>query len=250
MRNQSGVKRVHGLSQAAVIGTGVATASGARARPGSEQASVLAPLSVLVGSALLVLAQLYLAIPLAPVIGELFGSGGAGAAAALGTSYALAYGVEFLIFGPVRPLRPNFITMRKIEIFDPQQIGELRDAAFFSEPRGTRDELYTYSQHADDAAKLAVRRAQLWKAADDAEKDGDFRAYLRFAEAAATGNVQETKLRVKRINRTGNEKPRKHKLRNRVTAGIGTIVIALGVAGGITEAGHEQSHHYSSSVHL
>lgn len=62
--------------------------------------------------------------------------------------------------------------MRKIENFDPQQIGELRDAAFSSETRGTRDELYTYAQHADDAAKLAVRRAQLWKAADDAEKDG------------------------------------------------------------------------------
>lgn len=69
---------------------------------------------------------------------------------------------------------------------------------------------------------------------------------MRFADAAATGNVQETKLRVKQINRTGNEKPRKHKLRNRVTAGIGTIVIALGVGGGITGAGHEQSHHYSS----
>jgi MFS transporter, YNFM family, putative membrane transport protein len=71
------------------------------ARPGSEQASVLAPLSVLVGSALLVLAQLYLAIPLAPVIREVFGIGGSGTAAALGTSYALAYGVGFLIFGPL-----------------------------------------------------------------------------------------------------------------------------------------------------
>lgn len=101
MRNQSGVKRVHGLSHAVMIGTGVATASGARARPGSEPASVLAPLSVLVGSALQMLAQLNLAIPLAPVIGEAFGNGGFGMAAALGTSYALAYGVGFLIFGPL-----------------------------------------------------------------------------------------------------------------------------------------------------
>jgi hypothetical protein len=97
--------------------------------------------------------------------------------------------------------------MRKMENFDPKQIGELSDAAFISETRGTRDELYTYAQHADDAAKLAVRRAQLWKAADDPEKDGDFRAYLRFAEAAATGNAQKTKLRVKRINNRGNGKP-------------------------------------------
>jgi Major Facilitator Superfamily len=84
-----------------MIGTGVAMTSGARARPGSEHAPVLAPLTVLVGSALLVLAQLYLAIPLAPVIGEVFGSGGSAAAAAVGTSYALAYGVGFLIFGPL-----------------------------------------------------------------------------------------------------------------------------------------------------
>jgi MFS family permease len=50
---------------------------------------------------LLVLAQLYLAIPLAPVIGKVLGSGGSAAAAALGTSYALAYGIGFLIFGPL-----------------------------------------------------------------------------------------------------------------------------------------------------
>jgi hypothetical protein len=136
--------------------------------------------------------------------------------------------------------------MRKVENFDPKQIGELRAAAFISETRGTRDELYTYALHADDAAKLAVRRAQLWKAADDAEKDGDFRAYLRFAEAAATGNAQETKPRVKRINRRSKEKNANTKLRNRLTAGIGTIVIALGAAGEITGAGNEQSHNYSS----
>ena len=41
------------------------------AKAGSEQAPVLAPLAVCSGQfALLVLAQLYLAIPLAPVIGE------------------------------------------------------------------------------------------------------------------------------------------------------------------------------------
>ena len=45
----------------------------ARAEAGSEQAPVLAPLTVLVGSALLVLAQLYLAITLAPVIAEVYG---------------------------------------------------------------------------------------------------------------------------------------------------------------------------------
>jgi hypothetical protein len=91
MRHRLGVKPVHGLPQAAMIGTGVAMTSGARAGPGSEQAPVLAPLSVLVGSALLVVAQLYLAIPLAPVIGEVPGSRGSAAAAALGTSYALVH---------------------------------------------------------------------------------------------------------------------------------------------------------------
>jgi MFS transporter, YNFM family, putative membrane transport protein len=68
---------------------------------GSEQAPVLAPLAVLVGSALLVLAQLYLAITLAPVIGEVLGGSGRAAAAAVGTTYALAYGLGFLIFGPL-----------------------------------------------------------------------------------------------------------------------------------------------------
>jgi MFS family permease len=73
----------------------------ARAEAGSEQAPVLAPLTVLVGSALLVLAQLYLAITLAPVIAEVHGSSGRAAAAAVGTTYALAYGLGFLIFGPL-----------------------------------------------------------------------------------------------------------------------------------------------------
>jgi YNFM family putative membrane transporter len=72
-----------------------------RAKAGSDQAPVLAPLAVLVSCALLVLAQLYLAITLAPVIGEALGGGGPAAAAALGTTYALAYGLGFLIFGPL-----------------------------------------------------------------------------------------------------------------------------------------------------
>jgi MFS family permease len=73
----------------------------ARPRAGSEQAPVLAPLTVLVISALLVLAQLYLAITLTPVMGEVLGRGGSATAAALGTTYAMAYGVGFLIFGPL-----------------------------------------------------------------------------------------------------------------------------------------------------
>ena len=68
---------------------------------GGERAPVAAPLAVLVSCALLVLMQLYLAIPLAPVMAEAFGGDGAGAAAALGSAYALAYGLGFLIFGPV-----------------------------------------------------------------------------------------------------------------------------------------------------
>jgi hypothetical protein len=140
--------------------------------------------------------------------------------------------------------------MRKIESFDPEQIRELRQAAFISEARGTRDELYTYAIHADDAAKLAIRRAQLWKAADNAEKAGSFRAYLRFAEAAATGNVQEAKLRVTQINSRGNENDGKHKLRNRLGALIGTIVMALGVAGGIKVAGMNRVKVIHHQVHL
>jgi MFS family permease len=73
----------------------------ARPTAGSEQAPVLAPLAVLVSCALLVLAQLYLAITLAPVIGKALGAGGPAAAAAIGTTYALAYGLGFLIFGPL-----------------------------------------------------------------------------------------------------------------------------------------------------
>src|SRR5918993_4992829 len=68
---------------------------------GSDQAPVAAPLAVLVSCALLVLMQLYLAIPLAPIMGDALGRGGPAAAAALGTTYALAYGLGFMIFGPL-----------------------------------------------------------------------------------------------------------------------------------------------------
>jgi MFS transporter, YNFM family, putative membrane transport protein len=72
-----------------------------RSQAGSDQAPVLAPLAVLVSCALLVLSQLYLAIPLAPIVAEVLGRGGSATAAALGTTYALAYGLGFLIFGPL-----------------------------------------------------------------------------------------------------------------------------------------------------
>ena len=64
-----------------------------------ESARVAAPLAILVTCALLVLMQLYVAIPLAPVLGEDLASGGA--AVALGSVYSLAYGLGFLIFGPL-----------------------------------------------------------------------------------------------------------------------------------------------------
>jgi YNFM family putative membrane transporter len=70
-----------------------------RALVDEEPTRVVAPLAVLVPSALLVLIQLYVAIPLAQVVGTALGSGGA--AAALGTTYSLAYAVGFLIFGPL-----------------------------------------------------------------------------------------------------------------------------------------------------
>jgi hypothetical protein len=98
------------------------------------------------------------------------------------------------------------MAMRKIEISIPNRLESLGPLRSFRKRGGTRDELYTYAQDANDAAKLAVRSAQLWKGADDAEKDGDFKADLRFAEAAATGNAQETKLRVRQNNRRSNEK--------------------------------------------
>jgi YNFM family putative membrane transporter len=72
-----------------------------RAQAGSEQAPVFTPLAVLVTCALLVLMQLYLAIPLAPILGEALGGDLPAAAAAMGTTYALAYGFGFLIFGPL-----------------------------------------------------------------------------------------------------------------------------------------------------
>ena len=84
-----------------MIVTGVSMTLRERAAAGSERAPVAAPLAVLVICALLVLIQLYLAIPLAEVIGKFFGARGPAAAAALGTTYSLAYGLGFLIFGPL-----------------------------------------------------------------------------------------------------------------------------------------------------
>lgn len=69
---------------------------------GSEESvriPVAAPLGVLVTCALLVLTQLYVAIPLAsPVSHEI---GGGNASAALATAYGLAYAAGFLVFGPL-----------------------------------------------------------------------------------------------------------------------------------------------------
>jgi YNFM family putative membrane transporter len=64
---------------------------------GGERASVVAPVVVLVICGLLVLMQLYVAIPLAPVVGQALGSDGA--PAALGTAYSLAYALGLLVFG-------------------------------------------------------------------------------------------------------------------------------------------------------
>jgi YNFM family putative membrane transporter len=65
----------------------------------AERNPVIAPLALLVACALLVLMQLYVAIPLAPVVDTALGS--RGAAAALGTAYSLAYALGLLIFGPL-----------------------------------------------------------------------------------------------------------------------------------------------------
>jgi MFS transporter, YNFM family, putative membrane transport protein len=71
------------------------------ARFGTNQGPVLAPLTVLVLCALLVLMQLYLAIPLAPVVAETLGDDGGAASWALLTAYSLAYGFGLPIFGPL-----------------------------------------------------------------------------------------------------------------------------------------------------
>ena len=73
----------------------------ARTTAGSDTAPVVAPLTVLISCALLVLMQFYVAIPLVPVLAEAFGRGQPAAAAALGTTYGLAYALGFLIFGPL-----------------------------------------------------------------------------------------------------------------------------------------------------
>lgn len=88
-------------SRSAMIVIGGAMTPHTRASGAIEHAPVLAPLAVLVASALLVLSQLYLAIPLAPVISHILRVDGSAAAAAMGTTYALAYGLGFLIFGPL-----------------------------------------------------------------------------------------------------------------------------------------------------
>ncbi|MFH5821718.1 MFS transporter [Georgenia sp. AZ-5] len=68
-------------------------------RPDVERASVVVPLTVLVLCGLLVLMQLYVAIPLAPVVGRALG--GPPAAATLGTAYSIAYALGFLVFPPL-----------------------------------------------------------------------------------------------------------------------------------------------------
>jgi MFS family permease len=75
------------------------SATGAAAPAESREARVAAPLFVLVLCALLVLVQLYVAIPLVTVLGA--GARAAPAAAALGTAYSLAYALGFLLFGPL-----------------------------------------------------------------------------------------------------------------------------------------------------
>lgn len=65
---------------------------------GDDQTSVTAPLSVLIICSLLVLMQLYVAIPLSPVAGkDLDGS----ATAALGTAFSLAFAVGSVVWGPI-----------------------------------------------------------------------------------------------------------------------------------------------------
>ncbi|GAA2109364.1 MFS transporter [Microlunatus panaciterrae] len=64
-----------------------------------ESTPAAAPLAILVICALLVLMQLYLAIPLSPILSEDLAAGDA--AVALGTVYSLAYGLGFVIFGPL-----------------------------------------------------------------------------------------------------------------------------------------------------
>jgi MFS family permease len=77
------------------------TASGFSHRPapeaGAEGAPVAAPLALLVVCGLLVLMQVYVAIPLAPEVGRALG--GRGAAAALGTAYSIAYAFGILVLG-------------------------------------------------------------------------------------------------------------------------------------------------------
>jgi YNFM family putative membrane transporter len=65
----------------------------------SVRTPVAVPLGVLVTCALLVLTQLYVAIPLASPVGREINNGNA--ATALATTYGLAYAAGFLVFGPL-----------------------------------------------------------------------------------------------------------------------------------------------------
>lgn len=65
---------------------------------GGDRAPVAAPLGVVVTGALLVLMQLYVAIPLAPVLSQALGGA---VSAALNTAYGLAYAVGFVVWGPI-----------------------------------------------------------------------------------------------------------------------------------------------------
>lgn len=75
---------------------GVRPADPDEAEPGSRHVVIL-----LVVIALLVLTQLYLAIPLLGLVGRDFGTNAAGATFALATSFSLTYAIGFLIWGPV-----------------------------------------------------------------------------------------------------------------------------------------------------
>jgi MFS family permease len=66
---------------------------------GGLRTQVAAPLGVLVTCALLVLTQLYVAIPLASPVGREIGGGNV--SAVLVTAYSLAYAAGFLVFGPL-----------------------------------------------------------------------------------------------------------------------------------------------------
>lgn len=71
----------------------------AAAGSNSPPAPITAPLGALVACGLLVLMQLYVSIPLTPVVEEELPGGGA--SAALATTFGLAYAAGFVVFGPI-----------------------------------------------------------------------------------------------------------------------------------------------------